>query len=97
MRNIALYLSRTKFRPLRWRNTHPYVVVDRYEDITYPQKVRHSFVIGVMVISTLCVLLDASRLLGASLSERNRFYFNAFVPCIQQPNRVEGGQEGIAG
>lgn len=40
VRNIALYLSRTKFRPLRWRNTHPYVVVDRYEDITYPQKVR---------------------------------------------------------
>ncbi|CAM9657263.1 unnamed protein product [Ectocarpus sp. 12 AP-2014] len=39
VRNIALYLSRTKFRPLRWRNTHPYVVVDRYEDITYPQKV----------------------------------------------------------
>ncbi|CAM9787485.1 unnamed protein product, partial [Laminaria digitata] len=39
VRNVALYLSRTKFRPLRWRNTHPYVVVDRYEDITYPQKV----------------------------------------------------------
>lgn len=41
IRNIALYLSRTKFRPLVWRNTHPYVVVDRYEDITYPQKVRY--------------------------------------------------------
>ncbi|CAN0488302.1 unnamed protein product, partial [Hapterophycus canaliculatus] len=45
VRNVALYLSRTKFRPLRWRNTHPYVVVDRYEDITYPQKVEFCFVV----------------------------------------------------
>ena len=29
-----------KFRPLQWRITHPYVVVDRMEDITDPEKVR---------------------------------------------------------
>lgn len=36
VRNTALYISRMKFRPLTWRNTHPYVVVDRFEDITPP-------------------------------------------------------------
>ena len=27
-----------QYRPLVWRNTHPYVVVDRHEDITHPNK-----------------------------------------------------------
>jgi ribosome biogenesis protein BMS1 len=31
IKRISLYISRTKFRPLVWRNTHPYVVVDRVE------------------------------------------------------------------
>mmetsp|Transcript_4751 Transcript_4751/g.7175 ORF Transcript_4751/g.7175 Transcript_4751/m.7175 type:complete len:1116 (-) Transcript_4751:7-3354(-) len=34
IRNMCLHISRMKFRPLVWRNTHPYVVVDRFEDIT---------------------------------------------------------------
>ena len=34
--NLSLYISRMKFRPLVWRNTHPYVMVDRFEDITDP-------------------------------------------------------------
>lgn len=25
-----------QYRPLVWRNTHPYVLVDRHEDITHP-------------------------------------------------------------
>jgi ribosome biogenesis protein BMS1 len=32
--NLALYLSRIKFRPLVWRNTHSYLLVDRVEDVT---------------------------------------------------------------
>jgi ribosome biogenesis protein BMS1 len=32
--NLALFLSRVRFRPLVWRNTHSYVVVDRVEDVT---------------------------------------------------------------
>lgn len=34
VKRLSLYVSRVKFRPLVWRNTHPYVVVDRVEDIT---------------------------------------------------------------
>jgi ribosome biogenesis protein BMS1 len=34
--NLALYLSRLKFRPLTWRAAHPYVIVDRWEDVTDP-------------------------------------------------------------
>lgn len=35
-KQLALFMSRVKYRPLIWRNTHPYVVVDRHEDITHP-------------------------------------------------------------
>jgi ribosome biogenesis protein BMS1 len=34
VKRLMLHLSRIKFRPLVWRNTHPYVVVDRVEDVT---------------------------------------------------------------
>jgi len=34
--NLALYISRMRFRPLVWRNTHAYVIVDRVEDATPP-------------------------------------------------------------
>jgi len=37
VKRLSLYVSRVKFRPLVWRNTHPYVVVDRVEDITGTQ------------------------------------------------------------
>ncbi|KAL7488232.1 hypothetical protein ACHAW6_013816 [Cyclotella cf. meneghiniana] len=39
VKQLTLLLSRVKYRPLVWRNTHPYVVVDRCEDITHPSKV----------------------------------------------------------
>ena len=29
-----------KYRPLVWRNTHPYVVVDRVEDMTPVEDIR---------------------------------------------------------
>lgn len=34
VKRLSLYVSRVKFRPLIWRNTHPYLVVDRVEDVT---------------------------------------------------------------
>lgn len=38
--NIARQVSIIKFRPLTWQTSHPYVVVDRIEDITDPEKIR---------------------------------------------------------
>jgi ribosome biogenesis protein BMS1 len=32
--NLARFLSVMKFRPLTWKSTHPFVLADRYEDIT---------------------------------------------------------------
>jgi ribosome biogenesis protein BMS1 len=29
-----------KFHPLSWRTSHPYVLVDRFEDITPPEQVH---------------------------------------------------------
>jgi ribosome biogenesis protein BMS1 len=40
VKQLSLLLSRVKYRPLVWRNTHPYVVVDRHEDVTHPSKIE---------------------------------------------------------
>jgi ribosome biogenesis protein BMS1 len=39
IKQLSLFISRVKYRPLLWRNTHPYVLVDRYEDVTNPNDV----------------------------------------------------------
>jgi len=38
--NLSRFISVMKFRPLIWRNTHPYVMVDRVEDITRPELIH---------------------------------------------------------
>ncbi|KAI7907171.1 uncharacterized protein BX663DRAFT_495057 [Cokeromyces recurvatus] len=37
IQNLSRFISVMKFRPLVWRNTHPYVVADRIEDLTDPE------------------------------------------------------------
>jgi len=37
IQRLSLLISRLKYRPLIWRNTHPYVLVDRHEDVTEEQ------------------------------------------------------------
>lgn len=34
--NLARFINVMKLRPLTWRNTHPYILVDRVEDTTAP-------------------------------------------------------------
>lgn len=36
--NLARFISVMKFHPLSWRASHPYVLVDRFEDVTPPEK-----------------------------------------------------------
>eukprot|EP00963_Diacronema_lutheri_P009652 scaffold882_cov384-Pavlova_lutheri.AAC.3 len=38
--NLARFISVQKFRPLSWRLAHPYMLVDRMEDVTNPESVR---------------------------------------------------------
>ncbi|KAI9016773.1 hypothetical protein DFJ74DRAFT_678236 [Hyaloraphidium curvatum] len=40
--NLSRFISVMKFRPLTWRNTHPYVVCDRLEDMTHPSMVKEN-------------------------------------------------------
>ncbi|KAI9218255.1 hypothetical protein BC828DRAFT_407761 [Blastocladiella britannica] len=35
--NLSRFISVMKFRPLVWRNAHPYLLADRVEDLTPPQ------------------------------------------------------------
>ncbi|CAM6115965.1 unnamed protein product [Calypogeia fissa] len=38
--NLARFISVAKFRPLLWRISHPYILADRFEDVTAPEKVH---------------------------------------------------------
>ena len=38
--NLSRFVSIIKFRPLTWRNTHPYLLVDRFEDVTDAEEVK---------------------------------------------------------
>ncbi|KAG7401765.1 Glycoside hydrolase 2 (Mannanase, beta-galactosidase) [Phytophthora boehmeriae] len=40
--NLSLYISRMKFRPLTWRNSHPYMLADRFEDVTQPDDIQRN-------------------------------------------------------
>ncbi|XP_076888956.1 uncharacterized protein LOC143539556 [Bidens hawaiensis] len=37
--NLARFISVMKFRPLSWRTSHPYILVDRFEDVTPQDKI----------------------------------------------------------
>lgn len=40
--NLSRFISVMKFRPLAWRNTHPYMLADRMEDLTPPEMIFES-------------------------------------------------------
>ncbi|XP_061565271.1 ribosome biogenesis protein BMS1 homolog [Cololabis saira] len=40
VKNLGRFISVMKFRPLVWQGSHPYVLVDRMEDLTDPEKLR---------------------------------------------------------
>lgn len=40
--NLARFISVMKFRPLQWASSHPYMLVDRIEDITDPELIRRN-------------------------------------------------------
>lgn len=42
VQNLSRFISVMKFRPLVWRNTHPYLVADRVEDLTDPDLVHQN-------------------------------------------------------
>ncbi|KAK9873822.1 hypothetical protein WA026_002180 [Henosepilachna vigintioctopunctata] len=40
IKNLGRFISVMKFRPLTWKSTHSYLLVDRYEDLTNQEIVR---------------------------------------------------------
>lgn len=36
-KNLARFISVMKFRPMPWRQSHPYILCDRFEDLTEPE------------------------------------------------------------
>ncbi|KAI1291960.1 Ribosome biogenesis protein bms1 [Halotydeus destructor] len=42
VKNLGRFISVMKFRPLQWRVSHPYMLVDRFEDLTKQDDVRQN-------------------------------------------------------
>lgn len=40
VKNLGRFISVMKFRPLVWQTSHPYVLADRMEDLTDPERLR---------------------------------------------------------
>lgn len=40
--NLCRFMSVMKFRPLKWRNEHPYLLADRVTDLTHPQLISEN-------------------------------------------------------
>ena len=40
IKNLARFISVTKIRPILWRTTHPYLLCDRFEDLTDRELLR---------------------------------------------------------
>ncbi|KAJ3316465.1 Glycoside hydrolase 2 (Mannanase, beta-galactosidase), partial [Gonapodya sp. JEL0774] len=40
--NLSRFIAIAKYPPLIWRNTHPYVVCDRVEDVTDPEELKQN-------------------------------------------------------
>ncbi|VDK19508.1 unnamed protein product, partial [Anisakis simplex] len=40
--NLARFISVSKFHPIAWRTSHPYIYCDRYEDLTNPELIREN-------------------------------------------------------
>ncbi|GAB6028474.1 Glycoside hydrolase 2 (Mannanase, beta-galactosidase) [Chamberlinius hualienensis] len=38
--NLGRFISVMRIRPLQWRTNHPYILADRMEDLTDPEKIR---------------------------------------------------------
>ncbi|EDO19393.1 hypothetical protein Kpol_1002p40 [Vanderwaltozyma polyspora DSM 70294] len=38
--NLSRFISVMKFRPLKWRNEHPYLLADRVTDLTHPELIE---------------------------------------------------------
>ncbi|KAL2313964.1 Ribosome biogenesis protein bms1 [Schizosaccharomyces pombe] len=44
--NLSRFISVMKFRPLQWRNQHPYLLADRMEDLTLPVDIEQNPKVG---------------------------------------------------
>lgn len=65
--NLGRFISVMKFRPLQWRTSHPYLLVDRIEDVTDPEQIRTN----PKCDRTVC-LYGYSR--GASFKDNNNIH-----------------------
>ncbi|KAG0269743.1 Glycoside hydrolase 2 (Mannanase, beta-galactosidase) [Linnemannia exigua] len=66
--NLSRFISVMKFRPLIWRNTHPYMIADRVEDLTDPELLRQNptcvgdhYMDDVSILPDPCPLPDKVR------------------------------------
>ncbi|KAJ4850913.1 hypothetical protein Tsubulata_046118 [Turnera subulata] len=76
--NLARFISVMKFRPLTWRTSHPYLLVDRLEDVTPPERMHIAGVgdyslSGVSALADPCPLPSAAKKKG--LRDKEKLFY----------------------
>ncbi|UIZ28400.1 hypothetical protein KXD40_004540 [Peronospora effusa] len=93
--NLSLYISRMKFRPLTWRNSHSYMLVDRFEDVTAPNDIQHNPMVDRRV--TLYGYLRGTHLkpgMKMHIAGAGDFYMDS-VTAMPDPCNVPSSKKGV--
>ncbi|KAG7380277.1 Glycoside hydrolase 2 (Mannanase, beta-galactosidase) [Phytophthora pseudosyringae] len=95
--NLSLYISRMKFRPLTWRNSHPYMLADRFEDVTAPDDIQRNPMADRRV--TLYGYLRGTHLktgMKMHIAGAGDFYMDS-VTAMPDPCNVPSSKKGADG
>ncbi|ETO67848.1 arf-GAP with GTPase, ANK repeat and PH domain-containing protein 9 [Phytophthora nicotianae P1976] len=95
--NLSLYISRMKFRPLTWRNSHPYMLADRFEDVTAPDDIQRNPMVDRRV--TLYGYLRGTHLkpgMKMHIAGAGDFFMDS-VTAMPDPCNVPSSKKGADG
>ncbi|KAG1711367.1 hypothetical protein DVH05_008621 [Phytophthora capsici] len=97
IQNLSLYISRMKFRPLTWRNSHPYMLADRFEDVTAPDDLQRNPMVDRRV--TLYGYLRGTHLkpgMKMHIAGAGDFYMDS-VTAMPDPCNIPSSKKGADG
>ncbi|CAH0519932.1 unnamed protein product [Peronospora belbahrii] len=95
--NLSLYISRMKFRPLTWRNSHPYMLADRFEDVTIPHEIQCNPMVDRRV--TLYGYLRGTHLkpgMKMHIAGAGDFYMDN-ITAMPDPCNIPSSKKGVDG
>ncbi|XP_003390922.1 PREDICTED: ribosome biogenesis protein BMS1 homolog, partial [Amphimedon queenslandica] len=81
LHNLGRFISVTKFKPLDWQSSHPYLIADRMEDLTSPDSIKEDPLCNRTISVTY---YDEMKEIMAERAKRNRQEFESLPPEQRQ-------------